>query len=342
MQKKVSVIIPCYNVDGFLNHCWESLHNQTIGIENMECIFVNDASNDNELTLNKLKDIEKKYPDSVLAVNLDKNVGPGGARNIGLEYASGKYIQFLDADDELRLDACEKLYNLAERYSSDLIQFNHLYVLGKERRSSNNSRISKTYHIKNREERIPFLTASKVTYGCTNKFYKKELIDRVGSKFPEKLRYEEPLFVYPIFLYVKSITLLNEALYIYKFRDGSMVTSQLGKKLLDHAQVQLMLLEDCMKRENYNDYKEIIEIYFLWSFYCETIAFSAEYSDSFLPVDFYKYMQKICKTFFPDWRSNQYINLIPNGGIRMLDGLDIEFDLQYELDKYIAGMKGMI
>ena len=264
IEQCVTIIIPCYNVSEYLDRCWNSLLRQTIGISNMQCIFVNDCSTDAGKTIEKLNDIEQSAPDSVMIIDLEENVGPGEARNIGLQYAEGKYVQFFDADDELDDNALKMLYELAEENHTDIIQYNHMYILGDQRRSSGNSLENKLFVIENKDDRIPFLNASTVTYGCTNKFMRREIIQLSGAKFPARAKYEEPLFIYPLFFYANRIYLLNADLYLYYFRPNSMVTSELGKKLLDHPKVQLMLLEYFLSRPDIcTEYKDVFEIYFM-------------------------------------------------------------------------------
>nr|WP_039121459.1 glycosyltransferase family 2 protein [Ligilactobacillus ruminis] len=72
---------------------------QSIGIDNLELIFVNDASKDDGQTWNMLNEIEEAYPESLIIIDLTCNRRQGGARNEGLKYASGEYIAFVDADD---------------------------------------------------------------------------------------------------------------------------------------------------------------------------------------------------------------------------------------------------
>ena len=86
-------------------------------------------SDDDGATWDKLLEIDEKAPDSVVIVNMDKKGGPGGCRNVGINYATGEYLQFFDADDELLPDTCEKLYGIAIRNNADIVQFNHLNIL---------------------------------------------------------------------------------------------------------------------------------------------------------------------------------------------------------------------
>lgn len=336
IEQCVTIIIPCYNVSEYLDRCWNSLLRQTIGISNMQCIFVNDCSTDAGKTIEKLNDIEQSAPDSVMIIDLEENVGPGEARNIGLQYAEGKYVQFFDADDELDDNALKMLYELAEENHTDIIQYNHMYILGDQRRSSGNSLENKLFVIENKDDRIPFLNASTVTYGCTNKFMRREIIQLSGAKFPARAKYEEPLFIYPLFFYANRIYLLNADLYLYYFRPNSMVTSELGKKLLDHPKVQLMLLEYFLSRPDIcTEYKDVFEIYFLWSFYLETISFAGNSQDAVLPVEYFRYMQEVCKNFCGNWRNNPLIYMIPKNAREALESIDRIFESQEELDEFV-------
>ena len=93
-MKKVSVVIPCYNAENYIDRCISSLVCQTIGLEAMELIFVNDASGDR--TIEHLRAWEEKYPDSIVVIDCEENHRTGGARNIGMRRASAKYIGFMN------------------------------------------------------------------------------------------------------------------------------------------------------------------------------------------------------------------------------------------------------
>ena len=334
-NKKISIIIPCHNSSQTLDDAWNSLKKQTLGIENIECIFVDDASDDDGKTWKKLTDIEQECPESVMIIHLEENLRQGGARNVGISYASGEYILFLDSDDELILETCKKLYELADKNKSDIIQFNHIYKLGNESKTTSESPFTCDYEIKNKEDRVKFLDASLVTYGCTNKLYRLDIIKKADAKFAEKVIYEEPLFVYPCFLYAKRVSLITDAFYVYNFHQGSTVTSLLGKRVLDHPKVQLLLLEYWLSRPDiFVEYKDVFELYFLWSYYCETICFAFE-NKVVLPLDYFKGMQEVCIKFFSDWKRNQMMKRIPQNVVEVLQGINHSFNSQEELTEYI-------
>ncbi len=335
-MKKVSIVVNCYNVADTIERCWESVKKQTIGRDNLECIFVDDASTDNGATWDALLRIEKDAPETVMVIHSDTNGGPGGAFNVGISYASGKYLQLLNSDDELVPDAMETLYEIAEENQTDIIQFNHTLVLGDQIRVNKVSLGNRLVEINTHDDRIGFLNATQVTYGCTNKFYKTSLIHETGVKFAENVVYEEPLFVYPLFLYVKRVYFCEKGLYLYHLHEGSVVTSRIGRQLLDHPKVQLMLLSDCMERsELYEKYKDVIACYFLWTYYCETIFFAGEHGDAVLPLDYFREMQKVCLQLFPDWKSNPQIQVVDKLTWKLLESMEREFVSQKELNDFI-------
>lgn len=112
----VSVIVPVYNTEIFVRQTILSVIHQTIGFEqNIELILVNNATEDGAETI--CEEYKKEYPANIKYLFLDKNKGPSGARNAGLEAATGKYINYLDSDDLWEEDALEILVDVLEKYS---------------------------------------------------------------------------------------------------------------------------------------------------------------------------------------------------------------------------------
>lgn len=117
---KVSVIIPVYNVEKYIERCARSLFEQTL--DDMEYIFVNDCTPDQSMQI--LSSILTEYPNrlkQVLIINQPSNTGQSGARRRGMELATGDYIIHCDADDWVELDMYEKMYNLAIHSNSDTV-----------------------------------------------------------------------------------------------------------------------------------------------------------------------------------------------------------------------------
>ena len=338
MNKKISIIIPCHNCYDSVGMTWNSIKAQSMNPAELQCIFVDDASDDEGATLNVLAEIEKEAPESVLVVQLDTNVRQGGARNAALQYASGEFILFLDADDTLRQDTCDSLYEKAVRYEGELIQFKHKHIKENESLKGvpKNGLITGAevlYDLTDEANRKRLLTLSIGSAGCTNKFYRSDLVRKCASAYAENVIYEEPKFVYPLFLYAGKILMLDEDYYEYHWRADSTMTSQLGRRLLDHPKVQLELLEDLLSRgEKYNKYRDEIEYYFIKSFYIETLVFAYANGGTITP-EFMSYMQSVCKTFFPNASENKYIKS-DVVFTEAMDSLNMEFDDIKKLDAF--------
>jgi glycosyltransferase involved in cell wall biosynthesis len=119
MQKipKISVIIPVYNAQDYLNRCLDSVCNQTL--KDIEIICVNDCSIDASAKI--LHEYSENYP-HLKVLHLEKNLGESGARNTGLALAKGEYLAFVDNDDEIDLNFYEKLYEKAKESDADIVK----------------------------------------------------------------------------------------------------------------------------------------------------------------------------------------------------------------------------
>ena len=114
---KVSVIVPIYNVEDYIEQCLETLVNQTL--EEIEIILVNDGSKDNSEKI--AKQYKEKYPNKITYLEKE-NGGLSDARNFGIPYAKGEYIAFLDSDDYVELIMYEEMYKIAKKEDSDIVE----------------------------------------------------------------------------------------------------------------------------------------------------------------------------------------------------------------------------
>lgn len=118
-MRKISVIIPCYNVASYVDRCITSIVVQTIGIDNLEIICIDDASTDH--TWEHLQKWEQKFPENILLIRQEVNRRQGAARNVGLQYASADWVAFVDADDWLEPDYFEQLYAPVTQFECDVV-----------------------------------------------------------------------------------------------------------------------------------------------------------------------------------------------------------------------------
>ena len=115
----ISLIIPVYNAENYLENTINSIINQSIGFDNIELILVDDSSKDNSKII--IENYENNY-ENILAFYSNNNHGfPGFGRNIGLKKATAEYIMFMDNDDELDKDICKTLYETITSEKADVV-----------------------------------------------------------------------------------------------------------------------------------------------------------------------------------------------------------------------------
>lgn len=257
-MKKISVIVPCHNSTRYLQECFVSLTQQTMPMEDLELIFVDDASTDDGATVELLQSYEQLYPQSILVICLSENLRQGGARNVALQYATGKYVLFVDSDDWIAVDACEALYEMAEREGADILQFGHYKFKEVDGRPLLLNSIHYEYEALSLEDhlenRIKVLFRRNCTFGCWGKLFRRDMVMEAGVRFAEHVIYEEPLFVYPLFFFCKKFVFSEQEYYYYRINDAGTMSHDMKekKKLWDHPHVQQCLL-DFMKQTPYYD-----------------------------------------------------------------------------------------
>lgn len=337
-MKKVSVITPCYNSEKYLGECLESLEKQTIGIENLEIILVNDASTDN--TWEMILEFEKKYPESVIAINLPENRRQGGARNEGLKYATGEFIAFLDSDDKAVPETYEQVYLRAVETGSDIVQFNHYNCSQSGESLCDNCKLEGVIPLEDKSDRKLFLMAQIMTTGCWNKLYRRGMVEESHAQYAEHRIYEEPAFVYPQMFFAKKVCCMKEAFYRIRMNEQSTMHCEAKKseRLIDHPEVQMQVLRYMIAhRELMMDYCDEIEFYFLKTYYVETLFFAGQ-GNMVLDAEYFKNMQKNVKELFPEWSHNAYLQGEEIQNMKkILDTVNKEYDQKelIELCKHV-------
>lgn len=322
--KKVSVVVPCFNVAKYLPDCIESLVHQTIGVADIEIILVDDASTDNGATWNVIKDYESRYSKTITAVSLKQNMRQGGARNVGISYAGGKYLCFCDADDWLVLDALELLYNTAEKYGADEVEFHLKKVLDRRQKNVRSEAEGEGSHleiIESEEERKRFVYRIDRTYtlGFSNKFYLLSVVKERKLRFPEKVVMEEPAFTLPCKFYIKRYYYLNRELYYYYQSEGSTLHSYLGERKHDNAKVWLGIIEDMKKRNLFEQYHDELEALFLSWYLGLNMTIWCQQGCPITPQELLSWQTTVLK-IFPNAAENKYLNP-HNGWDQVLQGV---------------------
>ena len=210
-QFKFSIVVPIYNVEKYLEETIESIINQTIGFEdNIQLILVNDGSKDNseEICLK----YKEKYPENITYINKE-NGGVSSARNKGIEYIKGKYVNFLDGDDKWNLDALEKIYTFFEdNYESiDFVVARKQLFEAKEGFHILDYKFDKTKVVDIFED------YNFVQMDVTSVFLKTDVVKEY--RFNEKLKYaEDAEFINRILLKKQKYGVVREAIHLYRKR----------------------------------------------------------------------------------------------------------------------------
>lgn len=328
-MKLVSVVIPCYNAGMYLDKCLHQLLHQTIGMENMEIILVDDASADNGETRRKIMEYEQRFPEIVTAVFLERNMRQGGARNVGVSCAGGEYLCFCDADDWLLEEALEHSYQAAKMYDADVVEFRGENVTERDSFVKiKNGGGSRLIELDTEEKRKEFLleVTEQITYGSQQKLYRLSMIHEHRIAFAEHLMFEEPSFVVPVRLYEKRHYFLDEQLYVWYLSSGSTMRSAWEKEhRWDNPRVWLSIIEDLFARGFLQRYHSELEYQF-WNWGLGLSLMMLLQKGCTLAKEELKFYVDMTLQLFPAIRQNKYIgHAVTAWDYALLEMLDMEF-----------------
>ncbi len=231
---KVSVVIPVFNVENYLNECLDSIVNQTL--KDIEIICVNDGSTDSSLDI--LNNYAKK--DNRIKIISQKNQGQAVARNNGMEYINGEYFCFMDADDILDLNTLETCYNISKEKSLDFVMYKLINF-------DDNGNVYTTpgydmYVVAQRvkDNVFNYRTLGELIFNVTvspaNKLFNTEFIKNTNVKFPEGTIFEDNLFFWRIFFQAEKLFFIDE--YYYKRRvHGNSTTGSGNERWIDAIEI---------------------------------------------------------------------------------------------------------
>lgn len=239
----ISIIVPVYNTEKYLKKCIESLLNQTK--KEIEIIMINDGSKDNS------EKIIKSYDDERIKYYKNKNQGIGKTRNYGISKASGKYLMFIDSDDYIRENCCEKMYNNAIDNKSSVVVSNFY----KDIKGDIVKIPISNFETSSLKENPNLLLI--INPGPCNKIYDRELIIKNDIKFDENHKYEDSPFVIDSLIHAEKISKCNEYLSYYCIHNNSETTIR-DEKVFD----LLYIIDSIRKKASKYDYlKENIDAF---------------------------------------------------------------------------------
>lgn len=338
-MKKVSVIVPCYNVAGYLDKCIRQILSQSMGTEYIDLILVDDASTDGDETKKLIQRYEQCYPEIITAVFLEENMKQGGARNVGVSYAGGEYITFCDADDWLLEETLEHTYDAAKEYDADMVSFERKYVnrrddfISLEKGDGN-----RLYELDIPQARKEFLVNMKEDLSSQNKLFRLSFIRENQIAFAEHFFMEEASFTIPVRLYAKRSLYLDEKLYIcYLSPESTMRNQDWESRKWDNLQVWLMLMEELSIRGILEGYRQELE----YLFFSQGIGWGVAYifqKGGILTKKEWEFLTDIIRKMIPDIRENPYVKCedTPLDKARndlLFAALDMDFSVADEMTK---------
>lgn len=218
---EVSIIIPVYNVENYIADCLHSVMNQTV-TEGVECILVDDCGDDSSMEF--AERLISQYSGNIKfsILHHKKNKGLSGARNTGMSAAVGKYLYFLDSDDEITDDCIESLYSRVIEEDFDVV-IGDYKVIGSSERFQKLAMSTGTSY---KEDEIPWsYEHGKWMQVAWNKLYRTTFIRNESLEFKEGLIHEDELWSLEVAAVAKKICGVNKETYIYKIRDNSITTA---------------------------------------------------------------------------------------------------------------------
>lgn len=286
---KISVIIPVYNVEDYLAECLKSVVEQTF--DDFEVLVINDGSPDHSQKI--IDQYVKKYP--FVHSFIKENGGLSSARNYGLKKSKAKYVYFLDGDDFIAPNLLQSCYDKIKETDADVVYFDFF-----EYYSSENMRILPGLKNVCGEKKKQFMVSPPAAW---NKVFRKNLFLDHEIFFPEGKWYEDLATTPRILIHAEKLEYLNEPLYYYRQREGSIMKT-VNPKMFQMYDV-IEILRDYFKKEHCLDsYGDALEIQALLNlvFVCRTLSCSDMEDKWSRQLDVLNYLKK----YYPKWSKNAF------------------------------------
>jgi glycosyltransferase involved in cell wall biosynthesis len=278
----ISIIVPIYNTEQYLEKCLDSLVNQYL--DDVEIICVNDGSSDGSPSI--LKKYSEKYP-QIIVLN-QENSGQAVARNVGLEIARGQYISFVDSDDWIE----PNLYTSALQFFQndiDVVIFGVNVICST---NINNAKSMKKYFSTQFSEKIKIDRRVIMDSPATswNKIYRKNIIDKYQISFPRGLLYEDNSFHWKYLMHSKKAYFLNQKLYNYMIHKNSIMQCAKPSQIVEYIFVCQEIFEHIKKHNLQKKYQDAFV-----DFFEKCVAMLCVYSDN--PKESLKKAREIWQNF---------------------------------------------
>lgn len=287
---KVSVIVPAYNVDKYIEKCLDTLTKQTL--KEIEIIVVNDGSTDG--TKQKIEKYIKKYPEKIIYLEKE-NGGLSDARNYGMPYAKGEYIGCIDSDDYVEENMYEEMYKKAKEENSDMVECDFIWEYPDKQKID----VGKIYN--NKKEAM--ICARVVAW---NKIIKRDIIEKQHIQYPKGLRYEDVEFFYKILPSLEKISFVKKPFIHYIQRENSISNTQ-NERVQEIFDIFKNVIEYYKKNNLYEEYKEELEYTYTKILLCSSLLRIVKVNNKEKRNELEKKTWDELNKRFPNWRRNKYL-----------------------------------
>ena len=262
-MKKVSIVVPVYNVEKYLGVCLDSIINQTYS--NLEIILVNDGSTDNS---GKICNEYAKNDKRIKLINRE-NGGLSAARNTGIDSASGEYLFFIDSDDSMDIHTIEMLVNAAEKSGSKIAagSFENVY-------SKDHSLGPKPYGTPYTVLKRDSFFLQDITNHAWGKLYSADIFIKKNIRYPEGRNYEDIPTTFKAFLEVESFAYVDYPFYKYYIRQSS-ISQTFSKKNFEDMLWAYFYVDNYLKKYGHTDA--------VYQYYLLTILYAVDRLTYYMP-----------------------------------------------------------
>jgi glycosyltransferase involved in cell wall biosynthesis len=273
----ISVIIPAFNVQKYIRECVESVRKQSMDIE---MLIIDDCSTDNTKAI--VEGMASEY-DNISVLQTERQIGPGGARNLGLKHATGEFVFFLDGDDKVPEEAFSILSKKQAVTKADIVIGN---VKKYNEHSVYNSNLHKKIDWENSNLTTHIVRQHDLLFDSTvwNKLYKRSFILEKQIYFPESVSYEDILFSLKAHILADKVSLVNSIVYMWRVRDAANNPSiTQSRRNIDNFSDRSYILDKC--KEFLVRQSTLKDLFHFWYYKVLTVDF-------FLYLKEYSHLEK--------------------------------------------------
>ncbi|BCN29015.1 glycosyltransferase [Anaeromicropila herbilytica] len=294
----VSIIVPVYNTEKYLQRCLDSLVNQTL--EELEIILIDDGSIDTSNQI--MREYEKEYPNRV-KVYTKENGGQATARNMGVLKSSGKYIGFVDSDDYVDTSMFESMYQMAEEEKCDMVECHYHYLCEEGKAIKEYKARGNVRQFKNQKDM--FINPQVSPW---NKLYRREVLMHSGVDFPDGYIYEDTAFYIKTIPFIKKEKYIDEQFVYYYLRGNSTMNVNKSRRVGDIIPVMENILDFYINNQLYDVYQEELEYFCVKTLLCSSLSRIGRIKDHSIAKELYDNTFSFINERFPNYKHNQYFS----------------------------------